>query len=149
MFTAFQYETALADLAAAKTQLVADANPCAVCGDGSHMAFECGFNPLVAMRLARLAADKAFAAHFSLHAHEEGLSRVACEAEGCKEGYVLGKGADGEPEACDACNGDGFTDPVPDEVHNLLHWLAGFDQAFGVQLGPARVIMPAASLEEI
>jgi len=26
--------------------------------------------------------------------------------------------------------------------HETLHWLAGYDQAFGVQLGPAKAVMP-------
>jgi hypothetical protein len=32
-------------------------------------------------------------------------------------------------------------------LHETLHMLAGYDQAFGVQLGPARVIVPPESAE--
>jgi hypothetical protein len=34
-----------------------------------------------------------------------------------------------------------------DTLHDTLHWLSGHDFAFGVQLGPARVIHPQESAE--
>ncbi len=32
-----------------------------------------------------------------------------------------------------------------DEFHETLHWFAGYDTAFGVQRGPAKVVLPAAT----
>jgi len=86
-FTAKQYDDAITHLHHAKKQLESDGNCCAVCGDSGHMAFECGFNPLVAVLICKQIADG------SAHLHE------------------------------------------------ILHYLSGFDQAFGVQLGPAKVVL--------
>jgi hypothetical protein len=73
-FTDIQYQTAIADLEAARKQLVPDGNVCSVCEDGGHMAFECGFNPLVAMRLCRTTAKAADELHDSVHAEESDVS---------------------------------------------------------------------------
>lgn len=35
-----------------------------------------------------------------------------------------------------------------EKLHEMLHTLAGWDQAFGVQLGPARVVVPPESEED-
>ncbi len=88
-FTAKQYDEAMDNLRLAKEQLEPDGNCCSVCGDSGHMAFECGFNPLVAVEICRHIAQTSAA------------------------------------------------------LHDQLHYLSGFDNAFGVQLGPAKVIMPA------
>jgi hypothetical protein len=87
-FTAKQYDEAIERLTEAKQQLVPDGAPCSVCGDGGHMAWECGFNPLRAMRLCRQIAENSAS------------------------------------------------------LHETLHYLAGFDSAFGVQLGPAAIVPP-------
>lgn len=87
-FSTIQYDTAIQALEEAKKQLKPDGNPCTVCGDGGHMAFECGHNPLVAVEICHVIAEKS------------------------------------------------------EQLHETLHWLAGHDQAFGVQLGPRRVIAP-------
>lgn len=87
-FTAQHYDQAIAHLTEAKQQLEPDGNCCSVCGDSGHMAFECGFNPLVAISLCRAIADSA------------------------------------------------------EKLHETLHWLAGYEQSFGVQLGPRKVIAP-------
>jgi hypothetical protein len=47
--TAADYWRAIADLQDAMTQLAPDGNPCAVCGDSGHMAWECHHNPLAVM----------------------------------------------------------------------------------------------------
>jgi hypothetical protein len=87
-FTAEMYDRAIENLALAKQQLEPDGNPCSVCSDSGHMAFECGHNPLVAVAFCRTIAE------------------------------------------------------TSEALHEQLHWLAGLDQAFGVQLGPARVVAP-------
>lgn len=93
-FTKEQYQEAIDNLVAAKTQLEADGNCCAVCGDGGHMAFECGHNPLVAVHICQQIAHQSY------------------------------------------------------ELHETLHYLAGHDFAFGVQRGPAKVVMPQGTVLE-
>ena len=93
-FTAYQYDEAIRRLQDAKQQLEADGHCCSICGDSGHMAYECGFNPLLAI-------------HF------------------CRE---IAKASE--------------------DLHRTLHWLAGHDHAFGVQLGPARIIVPPQTREE-
>lgn len=66
-FTAYQYDLAIKHLQEAKTQLEPDGNCCAVCGDSGHMAFGCGFNPLVAMAICKGIADEAYKGHDELH----------------------------------------------------------------------------------
>lgn len=90
-FTEYQYDRAIEALQDAKKQLEQEPYPCSVCGDSGHMAYECGFNPLVAVAMCKSMA-------------------VGAET-----------------------------------LHETLHMLAGYDQAFGVQLGPARVIVPPVS----
>lgn len=48
--TAEDYDEAIRDLEAAKTQLKPDGNNCAVCHDSGHQAWECHHNPLVMAR---------------------------------------------------------------------------------------------------
>jgi hypothetical protein len=93
-FTAYQYQEAIKRLQDGMKQLEADGNCCSVCGDSGHMAYECGFNPLLAVHFCR------------------SISREA------------------------------------NQLHDMLHWLAGYDHAFGVQLGPAKVVVPPRSEEE-
>jgi hypothetical protein len=94
-FTAEQYQLAIESLQDAQKQLEADGNPCAVCGDSGHMAWECGHNPLVAVVICRQIAEQS------------------------------------------------------EQFHNTLHYLSGFDTEFGVQLGPAKVVMPQSQEELI
>lgn len=103
-FTLRQYETAIAALVEAKKQLEPDGNCCSVCGDGGHMSFECGHNPLVAVALCHGMAQNARQLHDQFHALLDQMQMSP--------------------------------------LHDSLHWLAGYDQAFGVQLGPAKVILP-------
>lgn len=93
-FTADQYDAAIEDLKLAKTQLEADGNHCAICEDSDHMAFECGWNPLLAIAMC------------------QGVSKSA------------------------------------EELHNMLHWLAGWDFGMMLQRGPARMRMPARTAEQ-
>lgn len=92
-FTAEQYDAAIKDLQAAREQLAPDGNCCSVCGDSGHMAYECGFNPLVAMHICKQIAEQS------------------------------------------------------DALHETLHHLAGYDIAFGVQRGPAKVVLPEKAKE--
>lgn len=116
-FTAAQYDEAIENLKLAKAQLASDGNPCEVCGCSSHMAFECGHNPLVAMEVCAATVEAATRCHDMVHAHEE------------------------------VAEADRVPRPWPDilrvHLHHFLHWATGFDTAFGVQRGPAKVVRPA------
>ncbi len=90
-FTAYQYDEAIKNLQAGKTQLEHDGNECAICGDSGHAAGECGFNPLVAIAMCHDIAEHS------------------------------------------------------NQLHDTLHRLCGYDQAFGVQIGPARIVVPPVS----
>lgn len=87
-FTAEQYDAAIQALQDARTQLVPDGDPCHICHDGGHQAWECGFNPLYAMALCETLAQQS------------------------------------------------------DDLHQTLHWLAGFEHRFGQPSGAARVLCP-------
>lgn len=90
-FTKRNYEEAIENLKAAMEQLEPDGRNCAICGDSGHQAFECGHNPLFAVRMCQQIAEQA------------------------------------------------------EELHQTLHSLAGWNQAFGEQLGPKKVTMPGDS----
>lgn len=94
-FTTQQYEAAMEHLRNGMGQLAPDANPCSICGDSGHMAWECGFNPLVAMHLCSQIAHRA------------------------------------------------------DDLHEILHYLAGYDSSFGVMLGPRKVVFPERGVEDL
>ena len=51
MFPMEEYQAAIHTLEKCMTQLEPDGNNCAYCSDNDHQAFECRFNPLVAMKL--------------------------------------------------------------------------------------------------
>jgi len=53
--TAADYDDAITALQEAKTQLEPDGDPCHVCCDSGHQAWECHHNPLM---MARLAASR-------------------------------------------------------------------------------------------
>ena len=114
-FTAAQYDAAIEALVAAKEQLEPDARCCRICHDSGHQAWECGHNPLYAMRVCEDLAAVAHKAHERLHAIEEKMSPVD------------------KPAALDDWRED---------AHTLLHYLAGFDQWMGRRVGPARVVLP-------
>ncbi len=67
MFTKSQYDVAIKALQDASTQLEPDRYYCACCGDSGHRAFECGFNPLVAMALCKQIATEAENLHVLVH----------------------------------------------------------------------------------
>jgi hypothetical protein len=66
-FTERQYDEAIERLAAAKAQLEPNGKCCAVCGDEGHQAFECRFNPLLAMHWCQLIAKQSDGLHDTLH----------------------------------------------------------------------------------
>lgn len=66
-FTKYQYQEAIKNLALAMEQIDPNGNPCSICGDSGHMAFECGFNPLVAVTMCKLIADTSQEMHNYLH----------------------------------------------------------------------------------
>lgn len=86
-FTLQQYNQAITALLQARGQLEPDGNCCAICGCSSHQAWECGFNPLVAVVICQAIAETSH------------------------------------------------------DLHQQLHWLAGFESNFGVQVGPAKIQM--------
>jgi len=86
-FTTGQYEAAIQALEKAKKQLVPDGQSCSVCGDCGHMAWECGFNPLLAMEMCLLISKSS------------------------------------------------------EQLHEYLHFLAGYESRFGVQIGPSAIVM--------
>lgn len=51
MFTKKDYENTIETIRLAMQQLDANGNNCSICGDNDHQAWECHFNPLVAMKL--------------------------------------------------------------------------------------------------
>ena len=115
-FTAAQYDAAIEALVLAKEQLVPDARCCRICHDTGHMAWECGHNPLYAMSVCIGLVPDASKAHERLHAIEEKMS----------------------PADQPAAIADWRED-----VHALLHYLAGYDHWMGRRVGPARVVLPA------
>ena len=66
-FTAEQYDAAIKALQDAKSQLEPDGRCCVVCGDSGHQAFECGWNPLVAVAICRTITKQADDLHETLH----------------------------------------------------------------------------------
>lgn len=66
-FTKEHYEKAIKSLQEASEQLEPDGHNCACCGDSGHQAFECGFNPLVAMEMCVLLSRTATKFHDQLH----------------------------------------------------------------------------------
>lgn len=66
-FTEQQYEEAISNLHLARQQLEPDGHPCSICSDSGHMAYECGRNPLVAMKLCRKIAEDSEVLHETLH----------------------------------------------------------------------------------
>jgi hypothetical protein len=66
-FTVKQYDEAIEALRNARTQLEPDGDNCHVCGDSGHQAFECGWNPLVAMALCKGIASQSRILHDYLH----------------------------------------------------------------------------------
>lgn len=66
-FTKEQYLKAIESLTAASEQLKPDGHCCACCGDDGHQAWECGFNPLVAMEMCSIISKTAETFHEQLH----------------------------------------------------------------------------------
>lgn len=53
VFTKKDYENAIQRLKDGMSQLEADGNCCAICGDNGHQAMECHHNPLVLEKVAQ------------------------------------------------------------------------------------------------
>lgn len=91
---------------------------CTICEDSDHTAETCGWNPLVALAICRHVAREAHELHDLFH-----------------------------------CYGDENTTPeisgeFIQRMHRFLHYLAGFDQHVGEQVGPAKVIPPSDEPED-
>lgn len=66
-YTKQEYKKAIENLKLGMEQLEPDGNCCSICGDSGHMAFECGFNPLEAMRMCREISKGSEVLHETLH----------------------------------------------------------------------------------
>lgn len=116
-FTEEQYKKAIEHLQDARTQLEPNGNGCHCCGGSGHQAFECGHNPLVAMAMCRDIVTRANALHDIVH-------RL------------------GDEPRCDGPHDRVLVVATINRMHEFLHALAGFDTYMGVQIGPARVVLP-------
>ncbi len=114
-FSIQQYDKALADIADAKGQLEPDGRVCVICHDSGHQAWECGWNPLLAMVLCAATAARANELHEKLHALEARL---------------------------DTENASNEVVDLHDDIHEFLHWLSGSCSWMGSQVGPAKVRTP-------
>lgn len=133
-FTIEQYQKAIANIAGATTQLTPDSHPCMVCGDSGHQAFECGRNPLVAMQMCEMVTKRARELHDALHELEKRFPAVA-------DLFTVGKVPSSSAiEAAGAMADD--AQELVTTTHEFLHFLAGFNVHLGMQVGPARVILP-------
>jgi len=66
-YTKVQYEKAIEHLQLRLQQLEGDALPCSICTDGGHNAYECGFNPLLAVHLCCITGKTAETLHDLVH----------------------------------------------------------------------------------
>jgi len=66
-FTKEQYEKAIEALKDGMTQLEPNGDNCHICHDSGHAAFECGWNPLVAVVICKDIATHSEKLHETLH----------------------------------------------------------------------------------
>lgn len=118
-FTKAHYERAIRDLTDAMTQLEPNGNGCHCCGDSGHQAFECGWNPLVAMALCEHIASNANNLHDKVHAQVDDRTKPLTTRQ-LVDHYRL----------------------IIEEHHEFFHYLAGHNFRMGYQEGPARVRPP-------
>lgn len=114
-FSIAQYDLAIEALSRAKGQLDPDGDPCRICGDADHQAYECAHNPLHAMGVCEEMVTAARQLHDLLHAIESKM--------------------DAEDQTSALCD-------WREDAHALLHYLAGYDQELGHLVGPAAVVLP-------
>lgn len=110
-FTKEQYRNAIKDLVDGLTQLEPNGHGCHICGDSGHQAWECGSNPLYAITVCRVVADRATELHEKMHAItlvDGDLPRMQIAA-------------------------------MYDELHHFLHYLSGQDVYMGESYGPRKV----------
>ncbi len=111
-FTVEQYDKAIAHLQDCKTQLEPNGHGCHCCGDSGHQAFECGHNPLVAMEMCVLIAERAGKMHDAIHRYDAETADLATLRE------------------------------VLQSFHEVLHSLCGEATYMGRRTGPALVVLP-------
>lgn len=116
-FTAHQYDQAIAALREGREQLQPDTHCCRICHDTGHQAWECGHNPLLAMATCDGISRAAAVLHDRLHVIEAAMHESSQDAE-IAEWH--------------------------EDVHDLLHHLAGHDSLMGHRVGPAGVSLPDA-----
>lgn len=117
-FTHEQYQKAIEHITDASTQLEPNGNGCHCCGDSGHQAFECGWNPLLAVAMCHDIAKRAEELHAQMHALDI-------------EAMPLRRDVPIEVE-----NAHG---KLLEELHEFLHHLAGHNTRMGEQTGPARI----------
>lgn len=83
---------------------------CEICTDSGHTAQTCGWNPLVAMVICRHVAQTARELHDLFHCH-------------------------GDEDTTPETSGEFI-----EKMHRFLHYLGGWDQHMGEQVGPAKVV---------
>ena len=114
-FTRLQYERAIANLSDAMGQLEPNGRCCAICHDSGHQAWECGHNPLYAMACCEGMVKRAEVMHAAMHSTDERANDQDVSAHIAEQ---------------------------RDDAHDLLHVLSGTCTYMGVQIGPARVVLP-------
>lgn len=122
-FTAEDYDQAIERLQLGKKQLEHDGNCCAICGDDCA-AFECRFNPLVAMKFCEMIGRDANSIHEDLHRLLAWMNEQ-------------GKDPDKEPS-------DDYDFTPFGGIHSGLHWLAGKYQVMSQWIGPGMIVTPEA-----
>jgi hypothetical protein len=135
-FTIEQYDKAIQHLQDARTQLAPDGHGCHCCGGSGHQAFECGHNPLVAMQMCEMITKRAVELHEALHDTTTGI----CDL------FKLARHSDQSIEQRNltvmAAAADEDMQELLVTLHEFLHSLAGMNMYMGMQLGPARVVLP-------
>lgn len=127
-FTTEQYDKALEAIELARTQLEPNGHSCHICGGSGHQAFECGRNPLVAMQMCEMIAKRANELHDAVHASMDSIPAMVNAV------------TSGEMDSVKTWVDDGSE--LMDTIHEFLHGLAGFNVHLGMQVGPARVVLP-------
>jgi hypothetical protein len=120
-FSSAQYVAAIAALRDGMQQLVPDGRNCRICHGTDHQAWECGHNPLRAMAICADVAQGAAALHDRLHTIE------------------------------DAMNDADQSEPIAawrEDVHEVLHHLAGYGTVMGHRVGPASAVLPEGVANE-
>lgn len=78
------YNKLIGLLVEGREQIQPDGDPCRVCGDNGHQAFECHHNPAFVMKWKESLEEAASKLHDTLHAREH-MTQWSEEKEACHE----------------------------------------------------------------